>query len=339
MLDSYERDLAFLELSLTSLPSKSAIRFTFKDMIIPPLKEAVKQGTAVYHLKNDTASLHVHKVEVDTTNNIATILLHYTDSNLSDPAFKNMTSGVVRVEGKTPGEGIAVSAHLLVDLDNFKGQRSSVYLAILEEVPGLTKSLVEKGMTALFNGLIARPNWVKKRDGKPSLKVRPKFSLNELAAESLKEGLKSRRLTGIKLIEKSSKDNFDESDLVPKERMIGFSIGKNLSEEAKENLIYRVSKKAQEQGYSVLKVTYENAYSGSKTGTFKSLDKEVLERAKGIFSKKEKIYLEEKIVQCQESIHSNLRTKSTIHLCKEGGKEYAVSNNPETVEASLVPEY
>ncbi|HHP0471495.1 TPA: hypothetical protein ACRZ6V_000382 [Vibrio harveyi] len=338
MLDSYERDLSFLELNLTSVPHGSAVKFSFAEHILPHLAKAVEEKKAVYPTKNNTACLHVHKVVVDKTHNIATILLHYTDSNLSDPAFKHMKSGAVRVEEKGKGEGIAVSAHLLVDMDNYKGQHKSVYLALLEDVPGLTKSLLEKALTGLFNNIIARPPWIKKRTGKPALKVRPGFKFNDVAAESLKEGLKSRRLTGLKLIEKSSKDNFDESDLVPKERVIGFSIGATLTEQAKEDLIYRVSKKAKKEGYSILKVSYENTYSGVKTGTFNSLDKEFLERAKGVFSKKEKVHLPEIIVQCQDAIHTSLATKAKILICQEGGKNYVASNASEAIQASLVPE-
>ncbi|NVJ58209.1 MAG: hypothetical protein HWE19_17785 [Vibrionaceae bacterium] len=338
MLDYYQRELSFLELSLLSLPSKSPVTFKFHEDVLPYLIQAVDEGTAVYPTKNKTACLHIHKIEVDEEHNIATLLLHYTDSNLSDPAFKHMKSGLVRIEEKSMGEGIAVSAHLLIDMDNFKGQRSSVYLSILEDVPGLKKSLIEHALTGLFNNIIKRPKWILKRAGKTNLKVRPKFSFNELAAESLKEGLKTRKLKGLKLVEKVAKDNFDESDLIPKERVVGFSIGASLSEEAKESLIYRVSKKAKKEGYSVLKITYENTYSGIKTGTFNSLEKEFLERAKGVFSKKERINLPNKIVQCQNDIHPDLVSKATIHLCKEGGKEYVPSHATETIKASLVPD-
>ncbi|MGL0948960.1 hypothetical protein [Vibrio vulnificus] len=339
MLSYYERNIDYLELELKSIPTKGNVRFRLNEHIIPHLKKAAEEKTAVFSTKNKTASLHVHSVDVDDVNEIAVILFHYTDTNLTDPAFKNMTSGSVRIAGKSKGEGIAVSAHLVVDLNHFKGQRASVHLALLEVVPGISKSLIERALTSLFNKTISRPKWTFKPSGEEKSKsCRPSFRLNNLASESLSEGLKARRLTGVTLVNKKSEDDFDEDDLITKETQVSYAIGANVKEEAAEQLLYRLSRKAKDKGYSTLKVQYDDEYRGTRTGKFNSLEEEAIKRAAGVFSKRGKVYTENQIHQCQESQHSQLVRKIKSLMCKECGVEYVESNNEEVTEATLLPQ-
>ncbi|MCX9457713.1 hypothetical protein IG604_18480, partial [Vibrio cholerae] len=240
MLSQYERSVDYLVLSLSSLPHGSDIMFTLKDDIIPYLKEAAKNKTAVYVTKNGTASLHVHTVDVCADNDLVTILLHYTDKSLTDPAFKNMKSGKVRIEGKEASEGIAVSAHLAISLKNYNGQRDSVYLALLEVVPGLNKTLIERALQAMFNGKISRPEWLYNENKK----CRPSFSLSNLASESLAEGLRSNRLECITLISNRLDDDFDESKLTVKETRVSFAVKKGVCGELAEKLMYNLGAKA-----------------------------------------------------------------------------------------------
>ncbi|EPC6137561.1 hypothetical protein ACR0WA_003493 [Vibrio cholerae] len=339
MLSYYERNIDYLELELKSIPTNGNVRFRLNEHIIPHLKKAAEEKTAVFLTKNKTASLHVHSVDVDELNEIAVLLFHYTDTNLTDPAFKNMTSGSVRIAGKTKGEGIAVSAHLVVDLNHFKGQRAPIHLALLEVVPGITKSLIERALTSLFNKTINRPKWTYKSSTESKSKpCRPSFSFNNLASESLSEGLKTRRLTGVTLIHKTNEDDFDEDDLITKETQVSYAIGANLKEEAAEQLLYRLSRKAKSKGYSTLKVQYDDEYRGTRTGKFNSLEEEAIKRATGVFCKRGKVYTESQIHQCQDSLHHQLVNKIKALICKECGVAYAESNNKEVTETTLLPQ-
>lgn len=338
MLSYYDRNIDYLELKIQCAPLKLNARFTLAGHVLPHLKKACKEKIAVYKTKNNTAALHVHQVDVDEANNVATILFHYTDTNITDPAFKDMKSGEVRVEGKSTNEGIAVSAHLVINIDTINNSRDSIHLALLEMVPGLSKTLIERALTALFNGIIERPKWiVKDKEKNKSIKCRPSFSLKNIASESLTDGLKSRRLNLITLVTTApSSDDFDEDDLTLKESQISFAVGKDLTDEAKEKLIYNLSQKAKNKGYNVLKVNYDDEYQGNKTGTFKSLDKEVIKHAIGVFTKRSKINTSTMIVQCQKTLHSDLVFKCKELLCKEGNKEYVDRNVQETPETTVL---
>ena len=339
MLSYYDRNIDYLELKIQCTPLKTNVKFTLSNHILPHLKTASESKLAVYKTKNNTAALHVHKVDIDDDNNVAVILFHYTDTNITDPAFKNMKSGIVRVEGKTLDEGIAVSAHLVINLDTINDSRDSVHLALLEVVPGLSKTLVERALTGLFNGIIKRPTWtVKDKEKKDkSSKCRPSFHFNNLASESLTDGLKSRRLNLITLLtNEPDSDDFDEDELIVKESQISFAVGGNLTDEAKEQLIYKISKKAKKKGYSTLKVNYDDDCRGTKTGTFRSLDEEAIKHAIGVFTKRSKISTSSKMFQCQEDLHSELVLKVKGLLCKEGNKEYVNRNVQETSETTIL---
>ncbi|EJB8455015.1 hypothetical protein MW332_004869 [Vibrio parahaemolyticus] len=339
MLSYYERNIDYLELELKSIPTKGNVRFQLSKHIIPHLKKAAEDGTAVFSTKNKTASLHVHSVTLDDVNEMAIILFHYTDSNLTDPAFKNMKSGSVRVAGKSKGEGIAVSAHLVIDLNHFKSQRASVHLALLEVVPGINKSLIERALTSLFNKIILRPNWVyTPHNEKKSKPCRPSFSFNNLASESLTEGLKRRRLIGVTLVTKQREDDFDEDDLITKETQVSYAVGHNVKEEVAEQLLYRLSRKAKDKGYSTLKVQYDDEYRGTRTGKFNSLEEDAIKRAAGVFCKRGKVYTEDMIHQCQEKEHNQLVRKIKVLVCKERGGEYVESYEQEAIETALLPQ-
>lgn len=338
MLSQYERSVDYLVLSLSSLPHGSNVMFTLKDDVIPYLSEAAQNKTAVYVTKSGTASLHVHTVDVCEDNDIVTILLHYTDKNLTDPAFKNMKSGKVRVEGKGAGEGIAVSAHLAISLKNYNSQRDSVYLALLEVVPGLNKTLIERALQAMFNGTISRPEWVDAENKK----CRPSFSLSNLASESLAEGLKNNRLDCITLISNRSDDNFDESELTVKETRVSFAVSNNVRGEVAEKLMYKLGAKAKSKGYTTVQVKYNNQDGQTKTGTFKGIDENSLKLAAGVFHKKAKVTTGDPIEQCQDVIHTEFMGKINSLLLKnmrglyvEEG-ESAMDSAAEVDEASML---
>ncbi|MGL1150610.1 hypothetical protein ACSTLH_13740 [Vibrio parahaemolyticus] len=338
MLSYYERNFDYLELKLGCIPATHKINFSLEEHIVEKLEKGAAENTAVYKLRNDTAALHLHKVKVDKKRRLLTCLLHYTDKNISDPAFKHLRSGAVRTAKKETGEGIAVSAHLIILLEPILTSKDNAHLCVLETVPGIPKSLLEKAFNAYFNGLIKGNGWVKKGTNKA---VRPSFSFSHLACDSLTSGLKTRRLTGVTLLSKSldHNDDFDEDGLSIKESQVSFAVGESLTQELTKTMLHSISKKARARGYTTLKVRYYDTYQGTKTGTFHSLDEDTIERAAGVFSKRGRVYVEDKIEQCQDLIHHELSVKMQRSLLKEGGLGDAESDTEEAVEASKLPAY
>lgn len=335
MLPFYERDVDFLEMRLSSVPSNKPVSFDFFLHVLPELVNGAKEKVAIYRFKNKTASVHLEQVNVDVERGVCTLLFHYTDKNISDPAFKSMVTGNVRKAKKNPEkeEGVAVSAHMVICLDRALKQNAPCYLALLEVVPGLTKGLIERAMTSFFNNVFPK-KWTHPDNNK--LQVRPSFELDHLTSNSLIEGLHGRRLTALTFISKSLDDDMDEDELSIKEKRVSFAVGENLREEASAKLLFKSSEKALKQGYTVLKVNYEDIYGSKKSGTFKSIEPDALAKATGVFSKRATVHAEEMLDQCNEEIRSDLSGKMVALLIKEGGLKDDIGNSQEAPEAAQI---
>ncbi|ENL6715814.1 TPA: hypothetical protein RQJ89_000991 [Vibrio vulnificus] len=330
MLSFYERDVDFLEINISSIPANLPVQFSLVDHIIPALENGVTNRTNVYSFKSGSASIQLEKVKVSADKKFCTMLFHYTDKNVSDPAFKSLRTGVVRKaeKNKDEDEGIAISAHLVIALDKPFKQHQPNYFALLEVVPGLTKTLLERAMRSFFAHEGAA-TWTHPNEQK---QVRPSFTLSNLTSRSLSEGLIGRRLTALTFIHKDLQDDMDENELRATEQRISYAVGRSITEEAAVKLLRSASQKAKNKGYSVLTVKYEDVYGSTKSGTFKSLDQEVLEKAAGVFAKRAKLRSDIQIDQCNEQIHHDLSAKMIDLLGKEGGLQDA-TNYQETLEA------
>ncbi|MBU5890175.1 hypothetical protein JVV71_22965, partial [Vibrio cholerae O1] len=72
------------------------------------------------------------------------------------------------------------------NLNHFKGQIAPIHLALLEVVPGITKSLIERALTSLFNKTINQPKWTYKSSTESKSKPCSRScSFNNLDSESL----------------------------------------------------------------------------------------------------------------------------------------------------------
>lgn len=333
MLSYYERNVDYLELTLGTIPTSEAVAFDFGAHIVPHLIKGATENKAVYSFNDGDASIHLAKVTLSEEKRFVTLLFHYADKSISDPAFKSLDTGEVRTEKKSKekNEGIAVSAHLVIDLDNALGQKNSCYFALFELVPHLSKSLLSRALNYFFNKALTGAKY---NNPKTQKKVRPSFSFDSLTCTDLADGLKERRLTALTFVSKILEDDMDENELTPTEQRVSFAVGDNVRGEMAYNLLHRASKKAKKQGYTTLKVNYEDVYSGNRTGTFDRLDEESLDRAVGVFAKRGKLYCEAQLNQCQKSIHIELSNKMVALLVKERGQKDVVSDTTETVQTS-----
>lgn len=333
MLSYYERNVDYLELTLGTIPASEAVTFDLGAHIVPQLIKGASENKAVYSFDDGDASIHLAEVALSEDNHFVTLLFHYADKSISDPAFKSLDTGEVRTEKKSKekNEGIAVSAHLVIDLDNALGQKDSCYFSLLELVPHLSKSLLSRALNYFFNKALTGTKFTNPKSQK---KVRPSFSFDNLTCNDLIDGLRERRLTALTFVSKILEDDMDENELTPTEQRISFAVGDNVRGEVAYNLLHRVSKKAKKQGYTTLKVNYEDVYSGNRTGTFNKLDEESLNRAAGVFAKRGKLYCEAQVNQCQKSIHTELSNKMMTLLIKERGQKDVVSD---TTEAAQTP--
>src|SRR5690349_15777065 len=114
MLGAWERWVFVYDLQLVPKPAGAPLI---------PLRAAIDQllpryesGECVKLINKDTAAIRIQELRIDETSATAQFLINYSDTNTADPVFGELRTGKLRSEPKLDGEGIAVSAHMLIDL-------------------------------------------------------------------------------------------------------------------------------------------------------------------------------------------------------------------------------
>lgn len=228
------------------------------------LQGVFEAGHAVQLLNRESAAIRVRDLRLDRDNDILFLLLAYADKNVTDPVFETLENGDLRTEPKLEGEGVAVSAHMAIDLRPNEVGVSS-YRALLEDVPGIGRSKIAPFLTSLYRQA-PRIQWAAP-DG--SVKnCRPQFDIDGRMSDTLSNDLREGRLSMIELVQHHvDGDGFDEEGaIVEQVRTLRLSIApQGVGEQAIE-LINRVRGRARELGYPNMKVRW--THGRQKTAEF-----------------------------------------------------------------------
>ena len=106
------------------------------------LENAIKKGKASLVLKNKDV-VRLTAVDVRERDKIAVMLFRRSDPEAATPIFEDEKTRALRKSDKKPGEAIAVSAHMFVRIGMIEDAAHPSYRAILEEVPGLSRTYVQ----------------------------------------------------------------------------------------------------------------------------------------------------------------------------------------------------
>ncbi|WP_040612739.1 hypothetical protein [Oceanicaulis sp. HTCC2633] len=221
---------------------------------------------AVHFSDKKTKSMRAVDYHVDYELGLLFILLHYADINLSDPAFEHLEKGVVRIEEKREGEGIAVSTHMAIDLKS-RDPSFGAYRVLLEDVTGIGRTKLEPFLTYMMR-LLPRMEF-SLDDGKVR-KFRSVAELHGFQSVTLKEDLSSGVLSGIELVQVGvAGSEYDEEGLLKEERRaIKLDVEKKLPTEGAIELINRVTGKARNNGFSNMRVTWRRDEGKQKSRAF-----------------------------------------------------------------------
>jgi hypothetical protein len=118
------------------------------------LQTAISRNRASLVLRNRDV-VRLTKMDVRPKNDIAILLFRRSDPDAANPIFENEKTRKLRPSDKKPDEGIAVSAHLFLRLSGIKDAAHPTYRAILEEVPGLTRTYIQ----ALLHDILAESTY------------------------------------------------------------------------------------------------------------------------------------------------------------------------------------
>lgn len=113
------------------------------------LEAAIKKNKANIVLKGRDI-VRLTTMDVREKDGIAVLLFRRSDPEAATPIFEDEATRRLRKSDKKPTEAIAVSAHMFIRLGMIEDAAHPSYRAILEEVPGLSRTYVQ----ALLHDLV-----------------------------------------------------------------------------------------------------------------------------------------------------------------------------------------
>jgi hypothetical protein len=304
ILEDYERYVIEYEFELARIP-KDAPSMPLRSCL-PYLTKLVDDGKACHKFSNDKAAARVIAYKVSDDDKYVTILLQLADEKASDPAFAQIETGKSRTVHKADGEGLAVTAHLMIKLDPINDTFPDTYSALLEEVPGITRTIVGAMLSAMFHEAVDF-DFIRETEGKKSrCKCRPRAFLHPLAGQSLSECFKTGWLVGFSAVQHSKENLLDEEgEVTITESRLTLSTKKSRAEKAIE-LVTRTLNLVTKRGYTGLRILYEDENKRRKGIPVDNKRKDIMAQA---LVKTELVRLADKIEQCQQDIHDDLNGK------------------------------
>ncbi|ENM5837651.1 hypothetical protein NTE16_001798 [Vibrio mimicus] len=300
-LQDNERYVNECSLRLSPIP-ENAPRMTL-EQCVPYLVELINDGKAVYVFQKDTCSLRI--TDCDYSDGYLTLLLQLADKKASDPAFSHFDTGKTRTEKKRPNEGIAHTAHLTLAVTPSNETFPDQYDAILEEISGITKTIVGQALTKFLAE--ATDFDFKSPDSGRIIKCRPKADLEAHPSHALGEMLKKGWVTGFSVVKTKADARMDEdSGLSVEEEQLKIKVeNKSRSQKALEQINHLLDY-AVEHKYSKVVVRYLDSNKRNKSLQISARETNVADM---FFSKSDKITLASDIKQCEESIHEEMNGK------------------------------
>jgi len=305
MLDMWERWIQFHELNLKRDPEE-APQLELEKMI-PLLTRRWKNGGSFKLINNETAAFRILDLKTYPKKKATILLIQYTDQNVTDPVFSQLNTGKLRTEPKLDGEGVAVSAHVVLSHKPLNGSLES-YRFLLEEIPGVGRSRLTPFLKSEFKAACTNAfNFIDEESGK-SRKYLPSVELlGDLSAQlsdDLKEGSLLQNIELIKHI-KGKAIHDEENFFTEVSRHIKITPVLN-TENGIMKILSKIRDKAKSEGYDDIKVRYKHPQGKQKTATMGSTKEDV---ADTLIVRDELIKSNEVLVQCSEKISNGFAKK------------------------------
>lgn len=117
------------------------------------LAEALKRNRASLVLRNKDV-VRLTTLEVRPKTKLAILLFRRSDPEAATPIFEDGRTRKLPKSDKGPDEAIAVSSHLFVHLGGITDAVHPSYHAILEEVPGLSRTYIQALMGDMLRDMV-----------------------------------------------------------------------------------------------------------------------------------------------------------------------------------------
>ena len=309
MLLENERFCLEASVMVTSIPTEAPV-IPLADCA-PHLIEKIRSNEAAYSLKNGQAIFRIVDFSL-VDERYLTLLCMYADSEISDPSFSELETGKTRTEKKKDGEGIATTAHVMIDLTPVPECLDRCYNALIEEVPGINRTLLSSALTSLIKE--ATDFTFKSPKREEPYKCRPKISVNLNAGHNLNELLTKGWVTGFSAERHVADSLLDEAGelVIEKESIV---IGTNKTRGTKAlDVIKKAIFSIKEKDYSRLVVRYTDDNKKQQSLPMSTTVKRNEDIGERFFSESKKIILADTIQQCEDSLHTELVEKMREHI-------------------------
>jgi len=316
LLGDFERYVVECELELARNP-KDAPSMPAADSL-KAVETMFKAGKAIYVISDGKATVRIVDMKRNEDEDHTIILFQYANSEASDPHFANKKTGESRRAGRAEDEAPAITCHLCIKHTPRKPNLfPDLYKVLVEEVPGLTKSLMASALTWMIsestNYSFERRDGDKRRD----IKCRPILNLKPYASKTLAESLKTGVLTGMTAVRyKNNKKLDDDGDIHIVQETMVLAFQNTTGNKAIE-LVKKASDIVRGMEYSDLKLTRKDQNKRTISDEIDiSYDKSIQDIADTIFAEKSKVIVNAIIELCQKEIHEQLAGKMKALLLK-----------------------
>ena len=313
MLKKHMRNILYFDFIMKPYPDDApAINL---EELIDYLIVRWKNGLAVEQIdagKRVIRLLDIKKVSIDNKSAVA-LLLCLADADKSDSGVTNIKTGEVRILDKFDDELGCCCAHLLVNLTPTE-KDGYIYNAILEDISGLGKTLIQRFMRTQFRNICNEKDYSFRKETNAEVKTRPLVELAGHASDELVQSLKTGSLQYIELNTYQEIDlGFDEGKYLKScSRKINISVSKNLPQSDTMTLLEKMRTYAKGAGYDTMRVRWK-VPSQTKPQTAK-IDTDKTDASEAVFIKTSEIQLINPLEEVSSMICDELINSMQKHL-------------------------
>lgn len=303
MLHTQDRWIQFQNLKISSEPEHAPPILLSE--LAPYLIQLTQSGDAIQMRNNEKASIRVADARIEKDGGVLLLLLQYADMEATDPVFCNLTTGELRTETKLDGEGIAVSAHVVINL--IPDESTGVYSFLLEEIPGLARSSVQPFIRKLLKEVSAdKYIFADEIEGGARKAYRPVAEVLATPSESFIDDLASGTVEGIELVKfvRDGESEFDEDGFYKEQQRI-IKVGV-LNKRGVISQLPGLRDLARQRGFDNVKVRYKKTQGKRKTAVLNTTTEDLND---SLVVRTEQITSEIELPQCSEEIISSFTDK------------------------------
>ncbi|GAK26255.1 hypothetical protein [Serratia liquefaciens] len=282
------------------------------NVCIPVLKKLFVDGNAVYETNKGKSVIRLLAIQDDP--GYLKLLFQYANQDASDPAFANVKTGETRVEKKRNDEGIGATCHVIIKKTPDNKAFPTSYSAVIEEVPGITRSLISNALTSFLkdSGFSFQ-----RENQKKDLKCRPIVQIEFQASTTLEKSLSTGYLCGLTAIRYKKESALDDDGLVMIEEEILKLTTKFKRGEKAVKSIKVAYDKLRGMKYSTLRISHRDENKRTTSDNVHiSKERSLEELATAQLAQRDRAILSIPIDVCQTNFHAELLGKMAAFVVK-----------------------